>query len=183
MEKSGRSKEVAWEGKVTGPGAQGHHLHRTAPRKAGWQGLWGCCSVVAPAWSLAGGQVGKRPREREVLTSWVFQIRAPSTREPLATLLWTSSSACLQLCLSISAVSSLCSHPGTEEARGHDRQLLAAPGSSWQLLAAPGKRRKAMTQGHRLERKLYPPCRYHKVKKSEKGRTWKESRKGDQRWP
>ena len=81
------AKEVAWEGKVTGPGAQGHCLYQTAPRKAGRQGQWGCCSAVAPAWSLAGRQEEKRPRGREVLTSWVFQIRAPSTQKPLATLL------------------------------------------------------------------------------------------------
>lgn len=37
----------------------------------------------------------------------------------------TSSSACLQACPSVSAVSSHCSHSGTEEAKGHDRQVLA----------------------------------------------------------
>lgn len=53
--------------------------------------------------------------------------------------------SCLQPCPSVSAVSSLCSHPGTEGARGHDRR---------QLLAAPGRRRKAVRQGRRLEGEL-----------------------------
>lgn len=109
-------------GEGTGPGASGH-LPQATHHKAGPRGL-GLCSGVAPAWCLAEGRVEERPGGREGGPHFlVFQIRASPTQEPLATVLWTSSSAGLQLCL-ISAVSNLCSHQGTE-ARGYDKQLLA----------------------------------------------------------
>lgn len=70
-------------------------------------GVVGLLRCDAPAWSLEGGWVGERPRGREVLASCVFHIRAPSTQEPLATLRWTSSSACRQLWLLIKGDSSM----------------------------------------------------------------------------
>lgn len=124
-------------------------LHRAAHGKAGGQWLWGCCSAVAPAWSLAEGSVGEGPRGRE---------GGPECHPPppaSAALLWTLSSACLQPGINVSAASSLCSHLGTEEARGR-------AGGSWQLLAGGGER--AVRQGSRLEGEPYPLCRHSKVR-------------------
>lgn len=112
-------------GEGTGPGASGH-LPQATHHKAGPQGLgagavrWGCSSLV-PGRRESGRKARRKGGRPPFL---VFQIRASPTQEPLATVLWTSSSAGLQLCLSFSAVSNLCSHRGTE-ARGYDKQLLA----------------------------------------------------------
>lgn len=103
-------------------------------------------SLKPGAWQKGEWERGQE-EVREGPASWVFQVRAPSTQEPLATLLWTPSSACLQPAMHSSAVSSLCSHPETEEAGGRAGWLLAAPGR---------RKRKGCETGQQAARGIVP---------------------------
>lgn len=137
-----RSKGCGVGAKVLRPGAHGC-LYQGACCKAGGQQLRGCCSAATPAWSLAEGRVGGKPRGRKGgPASWVFQVRAPSTWEP-----WPLGSGLL--CLLSARHELRCSEPLPKpfRNRGSQRTSWVAPGS---------RRRKGCETSSRLQGELCP---------------------------